>query len=78
MRHEKPTDAELTDAVRTILRRADYAMKPSDISLAVGYDIGTYANILGPLEANGEIERVSSEVRWKPERFEVVSGEPLG
>jgi hypothetical protein len=71
-------DDQLMGAVRTVLRKTDSAMTPSDISRAVGCDLGPYPNILGQLEANGEIERVADGVQWKPERFAVVTGEPIG
>ncbi len=70
--------SQLTGAVRTTLQRANKPLKPNEISFAIGQDIGPYANILGQLEANGEIECVGKRVQWKPERFELVPGEPLG
>ena len=69
--------SQLTDAVRTTLQRADKPLRPNEISFVLGQDIGAYANILGPLEADGEIECVGERVQWKPERFELVPGEPL-
>jgi len=39
---------------------------------------GPYRRIFGPLEANAEIEFVGDRVRRKPERFKIVTGEPLG
>jgi hypothetical protein len=66
------------DSVRSILRRASRPMNMTQISRAVGRDIGPYSRILGQLEANGEIELVADGVQWKLERFAVVTGEPIG
>jgi hypothetical protein len=71
-------DNKLADAVREVLRKAHSPMNPSQISRAVGQDIGPYPDLLGQLEAKGEIERVAGGVQWKPERFAVVTGESLG
>jgi hypothetical protein len=55
-------------------------MSRRDISKCVGYDVPE-ADILGSLEADGEIERIKCATgdlfRYKAERFEVVTGEPL-
>jgi hypothetical protein len=74
----KLTHSQATDAVRIALRRSDRSLTPAEISSAVGFDIGPYRNILGPLEANSEIELIGARVQWKQESFEVVTGEPLG
>ena len=69
--------SQLTDAVRTTLQRTDKLLKPNEISFVIGQDIGAYADILGPLEADGEIEYVGERVQWKPELFDLVPGEPI-
>jgi len=66
------------DDVRSVLRKASYPINMTQISRAVGRDIGPYSKILGRLEANGEIEVVVAGVQWKMERFAVVTGEPIG
>jgi hypothetical protein len=65
------------DSVRAVLRKASCSMNMTQISEAVGWDIGPYPRILGQLEANGEIAVVADGVHWKPERFKVVTGESL-
>jgi hypothetical protein len=65
-------------AVREILRKATRPMNMDEISRALGHRIGPYSRILGQLDADGEIETVASGVQWKPERFTVVAGEPIG
>jgi hypothetical protein len=47
------------DSVRSVLRKASLPMTMTQISRAVGRDIGPYSRILGQLEANGEIEVVA-------------------
>ena len=66
------------DSVRAVLRKAACPMTMLQISEAVGWDIGPYPKIIGQLEANGEIEVVADSVRWKPERFAVVTGDSIG
>jgi hypothetical protein len=66
------------DSVRAVLRKSSCPMNMTQISEAVGWDIGPFAKILGRLEANGEIERVVDGVQWKAERFAVVTGDSIG
>ena len=72
-------DAELRERVAAVLKSAypDW-MSMKQISDKVGTEIGPYSRILGPMEADGEIEPYGGEpesgiVRWKQETFEIVT-----
>ncbi len=81
------------DKAERFLQRDGKPHTMNDIFSAIGHDIGPYSKVLGLLDGEGKIEAVDQRWQWnpergeydwtcervqsKPERFELVLGEPL-